>query len=68
MTLKNEKELDNTRVKLCRLEARYEAHLHETGENERVRELSMLSLKRLINQLKEEIARYEAHLPVRHSS
>lgn len=61
MNLKNETELANTRAKLARLESRYDAHLKNTAGNQRLRKLSMTSLKRLINQFKEEIARYEAH-------
>ena len=65
MELKNEREVANTRVKLARLEARYEALRNNASEDRRVRNLSMISLKRLINQFKEEIARYEAHQPAR---
>ena len=65
MSLKNDIELANTRAKLARLEARYEALGNDTGEDEHVRELTMRSLKRYINQFKEEIARYEAHQPAR---
>jgi len=61
MELKNEEELSNTRRKLRKLEALYEADAKETGGDEELREAEMESLKRLINQLKEEIARYEAH-------
>ena len=61
MSLSSEREVANTRVKLARLEGRYEALRNDTDGNRRVRELSMISLKRLINQFKEEIARYEAH-------
>ena len=63
MILQSEREVANTRVKLARLEARYEARRNQTNGDERVRELTMISLKRLINQFKEEIARYEAHQP-----
>ncbi|MEX0642412.1 MAG: hypothetical protein WD468_06910 [Pirellulales bacterium] len=59
MSLKNETELANTRAKLARLEARYEAHRSNTESNQRLRKFSMTSLKRLINQFREEIARYE---------
>ncbi len=38
---------------------------NETGGDEELREASMESLMRLINQLKKEIARYEAHHAVR---
>jgi hypothetical protein len=61
MSLKNDLELANTRTKLARLEARYEALRNDTTEDEHVRELTMRSLKGTINQFKEEIARYEAH-------
>jgi len=65
MELKNEREVANTRVKLARLEARYEVLRNDASEDRRVRHLSMISLKRLINQFKEEIARYEARQPAR---
>jgi hypothetical protein len=61
--LRNEREVQNTRRKLERLEALYRAHEEETGGDEELREASMESLKRTINQFKEEIARYEAHQP-----
>jgi hypothetical protein len=63
MALTSEQQVANTRVKLARLEARFEALRTDTNGNPRVRELSMRSLKRLINQFKEEIARYETHQP-----
>jgi len=63
VSLKNDIELANTRAKLARLEARYQALRNDTTEDEHVRELTMRSLKRYINQFKEEIARYEAHQP-----
>ena len=65
MILTSEIEVANTRAKLSRLEARYEARRRETGGDEHVRELTMRSLKKVINQMKEEIARYEAHQPAR---
>ncbi|MBI4579855.1 MAG: hypothetical protein HY718_09145 [Planctomycetes bacterium] len=65
MDLRNEREVANTRTKLARLEARYAAHEQETGGDEELREITMESLTRLINQLKEEIARYEARHAVR---
>src|SRR5438128_1772414 len=61
MMLKNQIEVDNTRAKLGRLEAQYEELRTEGAEDEEVREMTMESLKRLIVQFKEEIARYEAH-------
>jgi len=65
MSLSSERDVSNTRFKLARLEARYEALRKQNDGDERVRGLTMRSLKRLINQFKEEIARYEAHQPVR---
>ncbi len=60
MSLQSQRELDATRENLRLLEERYEADKREQGGDEHVRELSMRSLKRLINQLKEEIARFES--------
>ena len=65
MELRNERELANTRGKLARLEALYAADERETGGDEELREMEMESLKRDINQLKEEIARYQSHQPAR---
>ena len=65
MTLRNATELANTRAKLGRLEGQYKDLRRETGGDEHVRELTMQSLKRYINQFKEEIARYEARQPAR---
>ncbi len=65
MTLQNDTELANTRQKLSELEDRYQALQNGVEPDERLRELSMKSLKRLVNQLKEEIARYEARHAVR---
>jgi hypothetical protein len=60
MTLDNETELANTRTKLKELQARYEALRLDQSEDPRVRRLTMMSLKRLINQLTEEITRFES--------
>jgi hypothetical protein len=64
MNLRNQTELDNTRTKLALLEARYETLRKETSDDEELREATLKSLKRYINQFKEEIARYEAHQAV----
>ena len=61
MTLRNDTELVNTREKLRELEKRYARRLREKPVNERIHELTMASLKRVINQLKEEITLYEIH-------
>jgi len=65
MALKNETELFNTREKLRELELRYEQRKRETPANPHVHELTLHSLKRLINQLKEEISLFEVHQPVK---
>ena len=65
MNLKNDRELANTREKLRMLEDTYEHTRDDMTEDAHVRELSLRSLKRLINQLMEEIARYEARPPAR---
>ncbi len=61
MDLRNDTELANTRAKLQRLTNRYEVLRTEMGGDEELREATLESLKRLINQFREEIARYEAH-------
>ena len=61
MMLQNEHELTLTREKLRLLEESYEEVRQESGCDEELREAELQSLKRFINQLKEEIARYEAH-------
>jgi hypothetical protein len=61
MDLQSDRELKNTRDKLRLLEESYEEVRGETGVSELLREAELESLKRFINQLKEEIARYEAH-------
>ena len=61
MELKDEYEVEVTRSKLKVLEERFEASRLEPAENAYVQELSLRSLKRMINQLKEEIARFESH-------
>lgn len=63
MDLTNDHQLANTRAKLAELEARYEALRRDTGEDAQVREVTMRSLWKYINQLNEEIRRYEARQP-----
>ncbi len=64
MNLQSHRELEATREKLRLLEERYEANKREACGDEHVRELSTRSLKRLMNQLKEEIARFESRSSV----
>lgn len=66
MTLRNDRELANTKRKLELLEQSYEEARNDPEEDEHVREVTLESLTRLINQFKEEIIRYEAHQPARH--
>ncbi len=61
MMLQNERELETTRGKLKMLEDRFDESRRDATGDAHVRELSQRSLKRLINQLTEEIVRYEAH-------
>jgi hypothetical protein len=65
MTLQNDRELSMTREKLRLLQESYEDLRRKPEGDEELREAEMESLARLINQLKEEIARYEAHQPAR---
>jgi hypothetical protein len=65
MELKSDRELVNTRAKLQKLLALDEANEKKTGGDEELREMTMQSLMRLINQLMEEIARYESHQAIR---
>ena len=61
MELKDEYEVEVTRSKLKLLEERFEASRREPAENAHLQELSLRSLKWMINQLKAEIARFESH-------
>lgn len=63
MSLFTTSELTATRAKLRLLEERYETEKRQAAADEHVRELSLRSLKRLINQLKEEVARFETTAP-----
>jgi hypothetical protein len=60
MNLQSRREVDAATKKLRLLEERYEAEKGVQAGDAHVRELSMRSLKRLINQLREEIARFES--------
>ncbi len=60
MTLQSNRELESTRQKLHDLEQLYAKTLASAAENTYAHELTLRSLRRTINQLKEEIARFEA--------
>jgi hypothetical protein len=68
MRLQNERQLQATREKLQMLEEQYEATRQRPGDNERLRELTLSTLGRLIKQLKEEIMWYESHARAREPS
>ena len=68
MNLQSEREVANTREKLRRLEARCEELQRDDAADELVRDLTLHSLRRMINQFKEEIARFECRQTARHSS
>ena len=64
MKIENQRQLENTQVKLELTLKQYEEAKKRPIENPRVRELTLRSLKQTINQLKEEIAVYRAHAHV----
>jgi hypothetical protein len=66
MNLTDDRSLANTKRKLQLLEKSYQEAQADMDGGEHVRELELESLTRLINQLKEEIARYECRQPAQH--
>ncbi len=60
MSIESRRELELTRAKLKLLEERLAAVLQEPEENRRAQEWSVRSLKQTINQLKEEMTRFES--------
>ena len=60
MDLKDEHEVAVTKTKLRDLEEYYQAAKRETSPLKHARQVSLGSIKRMINQMTEEIARYEA--------
>ena len=68
MRLQNERQLNATRAKLKMLQEQYKATSQRLADNERLRELTLSSLGRLIKQLREEIIWYECHARVREPS
>jgi len=61
MSIENPRQLQNTRTKLAELEDLYASTQNRPATSEHVRELTLRSLKKRINQFKEEITRFEAH-------
>jgi hypothetical protein len=62
MTIENQRQLENTRAKLQELEQLCAKTERTTSTDEHVRELTLRSLKKRINQFKEEIDRFEARV------
>ena len=62
MSIDNRRQLENTRAKLQELEHLYARTEQAPATDAHVRELTLLSLKKRINQFKEEIARFEARV------
>jgi hypothetical protein len=60
MSIESRRELELTRAKLKLLEDRLAVVLQEPEQNRRAQEWSVRSLKQTINQLKEEMARFES--------
>ena len=61
MSLQSKRELEVTCKKLQELEQLYAATLADSSQRGYSRDLTLRSLRRSVNQLKEEIARFEAH-------
>jgi hypothetical protein len=61
MSIRSKRQLAVTERKLRLLQDQYDKTKQKRVENALVRELTLQSLKRMINQLTEEIARYQAH-------
>jgi len=59
--IQSTRELENSREKLRTLEDEYEAARRDSAGDADAREAELQSLRELINQFKQEIARYEAH-------
>jgi uncharacterized small protein (DUF1192 family) len=62
MSIENRRQLENTRAKLQELEQLCVKTEQASSADEHVRELTVRSLKKRMNQLKEEIARFEARI------
>jgi hypothetical protein len=65
VSIQSHVELENTRKKLRELEEVYEKVKTGPTDNVHVRELTLTSLKKLMNQFFEEIVRYESHVGLR---
>ncbi len=61
MNLQSKRELEVTRKKVLELEQLYAATQADSSQSNYGRDLTLRSLRSTLNQLKEEIARFEAH-------
>jgi hypothetical protein len=61
MSIKDQDELKVTLEKLSWLEKEYEVAKLRPSDNPAIKEWTLRSLKQTINQLKEEIVRFESH-------
>jgi hypothetical protein len=61
MNIESQRQLENTRAKLKLLDDRLRELNAQPAANLQTRELTKKSLKKLANQLKEEIIRFESH-------
>jgi hypothetical protein len=62
MSIENRRQLENTRRKVQMMEELYEKKRQEPVDNAIVWELTLRSLKKRINQFKEEMARFECRV------
>jgi hypothetical protein len=60
MELMDEREAEVTREKLRSLEARYQSISQNLGADVLIQKLTLRSLKRMINQMKQELAGHES--------
>jgi hypothetical protein len=58
MSIENKKQLEATRQKLAWLEREYASAKDQPQTNTQVQDLTLRSFERMINQMKEEIARF----------
>jgi hypothetical protein len=62
VSVENHRQLSNARMKLQELQQLYTKIRQGPADSEHVRELTLRSLKKRINQFKEEITRFEARI------
>ena len=62
MSIENRRQLENTLVKIAELEELHNRKRQENAPDAHLQELTLRSLKKRLNQFKEEVARFEAHI------